>query len=226
MSARETILSAVRQSLKRAPGDEAAVEARLTGHPRGIVPERSRLERKAQIALFLEMAEKVQTTTARVASAEEIPAALSDFLKRHNLGGQIKLAPHPELESLPWSEKAPTLTVTSGIAEDSDEVSLTRAAGGVAETGTLMLCSGPEGPTTLNFLPENHVVVLKASEVCGSYEEVWDRLRREFGEGRLPRTVNCITGPSRTGDIEQTIQLGAHGPRRLHIILWDDGEDA
>jgi hypothetical protein len=35
----------------------------------------------------------------------------------------------------------------------------------------------------------------------------------------MPRTVNLITGPSRTGDIEQTIELGAHGPRRLHIIL-------
>jgi L-lactate dehydrogenase complex protein LldG len=223
MSARDQILSAVRQSLKRAPGDEAAVEARLSGHPRGIVPERTRLERKAQIELFVEMAEKVQTSTARVATAEEIPAALTDFLKRHNLGGAVKLAPHPELEGLPWAEKAPTLELASGRAEDSDEVSLTRAYGGVAETGTLMLRSGPEGPTTLNFLPENHVVVLKASEIGGSYEEVWDRLRKE---GSLPRTVNCITGPSRTGDIEQTIQLGAHGPRRLHIILWDDGEEA
>ena len=226
MSARDEILGAIRDSLKRAPGDEAAVEARLSGHPRGIVPQRSQVAREAQIALFLEMAEKVQTTTARVTSPEELPEALADFLKRHNLGGRIKLAPHPELESLPWSEKAPTLTLAAGIAEDSDEVSLTRAAGGVAETGTLMLCSGPEGPTTLNFLPENHVVVLKASEIRGSYEEVWDRLRRDYGEGKLPRTVNCITGPSRTGDIEQTIQLGAHGPRRLHVILWDDGEEA
>jgi L-lactate dehydrogenase complex protein LldG len=38
----------------------------------------------------------------------------------------------------------------------------------------------------------------------------------------LPRTVNLITGPSRTGDIEQRIQLGAHGPRRLHIVLVED----
>ena len=226
MSARDQILSAVRSSLKRAPGDEAAVEARLSGHPRGIVPERSNLERRALIALFVEMAEKVQATTARVSSAEEIPEALSDFLKRHNLGGTVKLAPHPELEGLPWAEKTPTLELTSGRAEDSDEVSLVRAYGGVAETGTLMLHSGPEGPTTLNFLPENHVVVVKTSEIGGSYEEVWDRLRADLGEGRLPRTVNCITGPSRTGDIEQTIQLGAHGPRRLHVILWDDAEEA
>lgn len=226
MSAREEILSAVRQSLKRAPGDEAAVEARLSGHPRGIVPARTDRDHAALVELFVEMAKKVQTTTARVTSAEDIPGALSEFLKSHNLGGTVKLAPAAELEALPWRDKAPNLTLASGRAENSDEVSLVRAFGGVAETGTLMLHSGAEGPTTLNFLPENHVVVLKASEIGGSYEEVWDRLRQRFGEGRLPRTVNCITGPSRTGDIEQTIQLGAHGPRRLHVILWDDGEEA
>jgi L-lactate dehydrogenase complex protein LldG len=57
--------------------------------------------------------------------------------------------------------------------------------------------------------------------VTGSYEDAWDRLRRHVGDGVMPRTVNLITGPSRTGDIEQTIELGAHGPRRLHIILLD-----
>ncbi|MEX0921383.1 MAG: lactate utilization protein [Rhodovibrionaceae bacterium] len=224
--ARETVLAALRRSLKRAPGDEAAVEARLSGHPRGILPARGQREHSAQVELFVEMAEKVQSTTARVSSAAEIPEALTDFLKRHNLGGAVKLAPHGELDTLPWSEKTPTLTLASGIAVDSDEVSLVRAFGGVAETGTLMLRSGAEGPTTLNFLPENHVVVIKTSEIGGSYEDVWDRLRALYGEGNLPRTVNCITGPSRTGDIEQTIQLGAHGPRRLHIILWDDGEES
>ncbi len=222
--ARESMLAALRKSLQRVPGDEAAVEARISSHARGIIPARGEGDRAHRVALFLEMAEKVQTTTARVASPEEIPGALSDFLKSHNLGSTVKLAPHPELENLPWAEKAPTLTLAAGIAADSDEVSLTRAFGGVAETGTLMLQSGAASPTTLNFLPENHVVVLKASEIGGSYEDVWDRLRQEFGAGVLPRTVNCITGPSRTGDIEQTIQLGAHGPRRLHVILWDDAE--
>jgi L-lactate dehydrogenase complex protein LldG len=42
----------------------------------------------------------------------------------------------------------------------------------------------------------------------------------------LPRTVNFITGPSRTGDIEQRIVLGAHGPRRLHIVVVDDRQES
>jgi L-lactate dehydrogenase complex protein LldG len=94
-----------------------------------------------------------------------------------------------------------------------------------------MLTSGTTGPTTLNFLPETHIVVLAARDVAGCYEDAWDRLRaahsetgnRKTGDGAaLPRTVNLITGPSRTADIEQTIQLGAHGPRRLCIVLVDD----
>jgi L-lactate dehydrogenase complex protein LldG len=89
----------------------------------------------------------------------------------------------------------------------------------VAETGTLVLTSGPESPTTLNFLPDTHIAVVNRSQITGRYEDVWDKIR---DNGALPRTVNMISGPSRTGDIEQTIQLGAHGPRRLHILILDE----
>jgi len=86
-----------------------------------------------------------------------------------------------------------------------------------------MLVSGHDTPTRNNFLPDTHVVVLRASEVVAAYEDGWDRLR---AAGAMPRAVNFITGPSRTGDIEQRIELGAHGPRRLHIILVDDRQKA
>ena len=86
-----------------------------------------------------------------------------------------------------------------------------------------MLLSGPDHPTTLNFLPDTHIVVLRASQVVGPYEDAWARLRA--AATAMPRTVNFVTGPSRTADIEQTIQLGAHGPRRLHIVLIDDAGD-
>ena len=62
-------------------------------------------------------------------------------------------------------------------------------------------------------------MVLNAADIAGDYETVWARLRPQGGEGNLPRTVNFITGPSRSADIEQTLLLGAHGPRALHIIV-------
>jgi L-lactate dehydrogenase complex protein LldG len=86
-----------------------------------------------------------------------------------------------------------------------------------------VLLSDATHPTTLNLMPETHIVVLRRSQIAGSYEDVWDRIRTEHGAGWMPRTVNHVTGPSRTGDIEQTLELGAHGPRRLHVVLIDDG---
>jgi len=41
----------------------------------------------------------------------------------------------------------------------------------------------------------------------------------------LPRSINLITGPSRSGDIEQTLQLGAHGPKRLLVVIVDEASE-
>ena len=117
------------------------------------------------------------------------------------------------------------LEIRSGRAEDADQVGVTACFAGIAETGTLMLVSGPESPTRNNFLPDTHIVVMRGKQVAATYEEGWARLRaarQAEGPAVMPRTVNFITGPSRTGDIEQRIELGAHGPRRLHIVLIDD----
>ncbi len=85
------------------------------------------------------------------------------------------------------------------------------------------MASGPETPSTINFLPENHIAVLNMDDMKGSYEEAWDALRA-FTQGTgMPRTVNFISGPSRTADIEQRLIMGAHGPKRLHVILVGDG---
>ena len=219
---RDTVLAAVRRSLGHGATETAAAKARIAAHPRGIRPARSDRDTAGQIDLFQVQAEAVNATVVRLASVTEVPRAAADYLKDHNLPGSLRLAPEPELSSLPWTDSAPMLTVASGKAEPEDVTSLTAAFAGIAETGTLMLHSGPESPTTLNFLPENHIVVLKASQVVGAYEDAWDRLRDTQDAAAVPRTVNLITGPSRTGDIEQTLQLGAHGPRRLHILLVED----
>ena len=62
--------------------------------------------------------------------------------------------------------------------------------------------------------------MLRASRIVGPYEDAWDLLRREIGG--MPRNVMLVTGPSRSADIEQTLELGAHGPRRLHVVLIED----
>lgn len=230
MSARDDILGSIRRSLGRVGADDAsAAEAaeRVAAHRRNLIPARAAaLDPAGRVELFVEMAEAVQTTVARVASDIDIPSEVSRYLAAENLPAELKIAPDPGLEALPWAER-PLLHVRSGKAEPGDAVSLTPCLAAVAETGTLMLTSGEATPTTLNFLPDTHIVVLRADQVMASYEDGWDLLRAQSADKLwgLPRTVNFITGPSRTGDIEQRIELGAHGPRRLHVVIVDGGKN-
>jgi L-lactate dehydrogenase complex protein LldG len=122
------------------------------------------------------------------------------------------------LAALPWARE-PHLERLEGPSVGRDAVSVSHAFAGVAESGTLVLASGPDNPTTLNFLPDTHIVMLTADDVAGDYETVWARMRERYGAGALPRTTNLVTGPSRSADIEQTLILGAHGPRALHILV-------
>jgi L-lactate dehydrogenase complex protein LldG len=122
------------------------------------------------------------------------------------------------LASVP-GEKAATLEVRRGPSDGHDLAAVSHAFAAVAETGTLVLTSGPDNPTTLNFLPDVHIVVVSASDVAADFETMMARLRARFGAGAMPRVVNLITGPSRSADIEQTLILGAHGPRKLHVIV-------
>ena len=229
---RDQTLNSIRRSLKRgplAPEAAAACETRLATHRRNLIPARARtLPPRGQVELFVKMAETVNATVARVKQAADVPAAIADYMSQLNLPARLVRAPDPALDALPWSER-PLLETRRGIAEDSDPVGVTACFAAVAETGTLMLHSGAAGPTRNNFLPDTHVVVLRASQMVAAYEDGWDKLRAAYsrdGGFAMPRTVNFITGPSRTADIEQKIELGAHGPRRLHIVLIDDGEAA
>lgn len=224
---REQILGSIRKSLKRGvlgAAEAAQLDTRLAAHARNAIPKRAAaLDGRAQVDLFIKMAEEVQTTVVRVASAAEVPKAVADYLSERNLPARLVMTPDPQLDGVPWQGQ-PLLEIRRGRAEDGDLNGLTGCFAAIAETGTLMLTSGPEAATRNNFLPDNHLVVLRRDQVVATYEDGFDRLRarQDAAGGALPRTVNFITGPSRTGDIEQKIELGAHGPRRLHIILVDE----
>ncbi len=142
-------------------------------------------------------------------------AAIAGYLQALGLQQRLRRGDDAWLAGLPWHE-ATTLVADVGPAVDADTVGLSRASAGAAETGTLLLASGPDNPVTLAFLPVTHIVVLRTSAIVGSYEEACGVLLAESG-GALPRTLNMITGASRTGDIGGKIVKGAHGPRRLAV---------
>ena len=226
---RDAILGSIRRSLGRGPLDDAAraaLDERIAKPAPNLVPARTDIPQDERVELFASMAEAVFATVARVSGADAVPGAVADYLAQHNLPPALVMAPDPALDAYPWSER-PMLAIRRGVAEEADRVGVTGAVMGFAETGTLMMTSGPDHPSSLNFLPETHIVVLPAERIGGAYEEGWAHLRAEAGPdsdgGFMPRTVNLVTGPSRTADIEQTIALGAHGPRRLHIVIVEGG---
>lgn len=213
MKSRETILAGIRTSLKvygDDPERRAVAEARIKAHARGTVPERATVQDGQAVIAFVARLKAAGVTVAEAAHLSDVPKLASDYLRANNLPARLRMGSDPDLAGLEWP-----IDVLHGRAEGSDEVSLSKAFAGVAETGTLVLTSGPDNPTTLNFLPETHIVVVRGGDVVGGYEDAWDRLRK----APMPRTVNWVSGPSRTADIEQTIVMGAHGPRRLHVIL-------
>jgi L-lactate dehydrogenase complex protein LldG len=200
---------------------EVNVRHRLVTHPSGTIPARALGNHEACLALFGGMLASQGADVTRVRDPEGVVKAIAAYLTKHELPTELRLSEEPVLVTLPWL-LAPKLTQTFGEPSASDAIGLSRAIAGVAETGTLFLVSGAGNPTSLNFLPETHIVMVDEGDIVGCYEEAWGRLRALYGEGTLPRTVNWISGPSRTADIEQTIIRGAHGPKRLFVVILDE----
>lgn len=229
---RDAVLGAIRRGLKRGelpPDQQAMLRARLARPPRHLIPARSAIPRPAQVDLFVHNVTKEFGTVTRVATPDQVPESVATYLAAQNLPSELVMAPHPELQAIPWDTR-PLLQVREGRATAADLVSVQHAFAAVAETGTLMLPSAPDRPTTLNLLPDTAIVILRTTRITGPYEDAWDLLRREHtpqpSGGFMPRNVMLVTGPSRSADIEQTLELGAHGPRRLHIVLIEDDPDA
>ena len=206
---RNTIFNNIRQSLRREELDTDTITTLEKRFTTPIVHAQPTLD-QAIVPQFIKQFKKVAGTLEAIPHAKEIPFAILEFLQKHNLPQELVV--DTRLRALPWPNK---LRLAYRAATAEDVVSVSHAFVGVAETGSFVFLSSPANPTTLNFLPDNHIVILHKENIVAYFEDVWTHLRVL----PMPRTINIITGPSRTADIEQTIQLGAHGPRRLHLIL-------
>lgn len=224
--ARAQILARIRSCLGVTSEDSARrarVDARLKSSKPHLIPDRVAKPGANLPALLRAFLEGQSATVVRVTTSSEVPSAVADFLRSSNLPQRIRMGEDAFLAKLDWSRE-PALKRQQGRAEAGDEVGLSHATVAVAETGTLVLASGGENPVTLNFLPETHIVVLTAKDIVGPYETAFERVRDTYGRGLMPRTLNLISGPSRTGDIGGKLVMGAHGPRRMCVILVDNAD--
>jgi L-lactate dehydrogenase complex protein LldG len=165
------------------------------------------------VAHFEAQAARMSSSTERVASLEEVPAAVARYLDSHSI--PRRAVAWGTLEAMGW--QAAGMDIAFRRPHGDDLVGISGAFVAVAETGTLMLLSGPETPASMHLLPETHIAIVPAERVVAHYEDGFALVRAE--RGQPPRAMNLVSGPSRTGDIEQTIVLGAHGPYRVHVIV-------
>ena len=203
---REQILAEVRRSVARAPRIEAKA-----------APVRPAVEGDL-VERFIARLQKAGGTADRVSAPGDVPRFVAGYLDGSGLARRLVASADPILRNAHWPAD---FSLEHRAANREDRASLTGVFSAVAETGSLVLLSGPETPTTLNFLPETHIAIVRASQIVRHMEDVWPLVRKQHRQP--PRTVNFITGPSRTADVEQTIQVGAHGPRRLHVLVLRQG---
>ena len=206
MTAREAILGSIHSALGRGPLDamqRATLDARVPTHTRPAQDE-------DPVERFVRKFESRAGTVVRVAGRNDVTAAVEAYRAKHELGK--KAAVGGALRDLRWPAD---WQVHHGAAGIEEALSVTTCFSAVAETGSLIFASGPDNPITHNFVPDDHIVVLQRSQIVEYFEDTWMLLRQRG----MPRATNIVSGPSRTADVEQTIQLGAHGPRRVHVIL-------
>lgn len=223
---RDKVLGGIRARLagKGVSANERAraVESRIATGGRNLIPDRASSREPDRLKdLLAAQLRAANATVVEAPSPAAVPAAIATYLRSQNLPLTLRAGSDPWLAALDWTAGT-TITIRPGRAEPADEVGLSLAAAGVAETGTLALVSGPENPVTVTFLPETSIVVLRRSTLVGPYEDAIDLIRSRFGRGVMPRTLNLVSGPSRTADVGGRLVTGAHGPRRLCVVLVDD----
>ena len=201
MNARDRILDRVRRAAAPAAPRPGPVRPQTGGDLTGA---------------FIAKAEASGATVSRIRSLDDLPMAVAEELRNRNLPAAIRTGADPAFDR-DWG----TVERTIGAGRIEEPATLTRAVAAMAETGSLAFFSGPENPVTLNFLGQTHFAVIEADRIEAGYEELWAALRER---GQDPRTINLITGPSRSGDIGQIIQMGAHGPVAVHVFVADGSQ--
>lgn len=212
-AARRSILARIRAAQGRDAAPEAhereAVADYLARHPQGPRPPLP----DDLVARFVGEAQKMASTVEEVDDLAAVPGAVQRYLSAHGLPSRA--IAWQTLEGLDWA--GADLTVEFRKPQDPDLVGITGCFCATAETGSLVLLSGRQTWASAGLLPETHIAIVPASRIVAGHEDAFALIRAEHGE--LPRAVNFVSGPSRTGDIEQTIILGAHGPYRVHVIV-------
>ena len=202
-------------------------KSRIAAHNIGLIPKRVSLSHNKLVELFTGQANAAHATHDHINHLNDAPKAIAKYLNAHGLAPDIWISKQSPIQKINWRDAPLNISDDHDISGKKAAVNMPDA--GVAETGTLVFTSSSMLAIGQNFLPDTHIAILRLSDIVACYEDVWTLLRHRrdahAGEGGnrgiMPRALTMVTGPSRTGDIAQTLELGAHGPVNLHILIAD-----
>jgi L-lactate dehydrogenase complex protein LldG len=206
--ARDDILAGMRARL----GARPAVAAPAAGS-KAALPLRFVRDAPDLTELFIRKFKQNVGSVSHIQAIAEVPRHVAGLLAERGLGPQLSLAPEPSLQLLDWH--AAGLAAGHALDPLRPGTVVSRAAAAIAETGSLVFSTAGSSRPTHNLLAELHIVLLEATQIVATPEAAW----RAATGAHVPRGLVFVTGPSRTGDIEMTLELGAHGAVALHIVL-------
>jgi L-lactate dehydrogenase complex protein LldG len=212
MNAREEMLDRIRAALSDVPPSETPADLPV---PRDYLAA-STASRAELVALFTKRVTDYKAAVRQV-TAEELPAAIAEACAAQGVRRLVVPADLPDA----WLPGGIELLRDEGLTyaqlDESDGV-LTGCALANAQTGTILLDSGPrQGRRALTLLPDYHLCVVRAEQIVGVVPEAIRALAPAVLEGRRP--ITFISGPSATSDIELSRVEGVHGPRRLEVLI-------
>lgn len=217
---REQVINSIRASLKRAEALDPNVIRSLEARDSAMQPHVQPAFDEDLVERVIRKHEAVHGSVVRIASLDDLAATVHAYLEELDLPDELVAASHGDLVS---ALKESAIKVEFRPTRGDDLVALSVADAAIAETGTLVLVSSAHAPMLHNYLPDHHLVLLRTSSIVRWQEDVWRILKEQ--DNFPPRGIAMITGPSKTADVEQTLEYGAHGPRAVHLIVFNDSSD-
>lgn len=213
LSSREQLLSRIRTALAAGPAPMPPV-------PDWTAPVHPPLPHADLAVLFAENFRRIGGEVFYCESSAQLGAELRAWLAERLPIGQQFYVWEPSMQALLTAAEVP-FQATEADFRAQAAVGLTSCEALVARTGSILVAPATASGRRLSIYPDQHLVLARPSQVVAEIGDALREAQARYG-ANLPSMLSLTTGPSRTADIEKTLVLGAHGPRRLSLFLLED----
>ncbi len=222
-SAQQTIMQRIREALRLPAAKPHLKSTAASGTPakagRPWLPDGGETP-DARLTVLTENLIKLKAQLIRVADMSQASLALAE-LSRTKQWKRLAYHAHMDTQALIKHVGCETWQADAEFDKqklESCDAGLTTCEAIVAQTGSIIVSSSTNGGRSLSILPHAHVVIARVDQVMGDLSDAFTFIQQRNSD-HMPSMISFITGPSRTGDIERILVLGAHGPKELFLIL-------